>query len=294
MRKQIEMVGKKFGKLTVIELASNTGKKKYEKYWLCKCECGNFTIIGGSELRTGRTQSCGCLQRERTSKARKKNNTYDFIDDTILIYDDKGNYTVIDSIDFEKIKNLYWKKDCRGYWVAFDSNRGAGYSLNLHDLILFGEKYYLTISKGIMCDHKDGNRSNNRRNNLRSATRVENNRNLKIREDNTSGYSGVHYNKKGKWESYISFNKKKYTLGTYADKKEAILNRLIAQHILFKQHSRIDCKKEIDKIVFSPQDKSKALKNVISILKKGGIVMDNIKDYEDWLFGNDYKTHSEK
>lgn len=80
------MVGKKFGKLTVIELASSTGKRKYERYWLCKCECGNFKIVGGNELRTGKTQSCGCLQRERTSNARKKNNTYNFTDDTILIY----------------------------------------------------------------------------------------------------------------------------------------------------------------------------------------------------------------
>ena len=29
--------------------------------WLCKCDCGNEVAVSGSNLRTGHTQSCGCL-----------------------------------------------------------------------------------------------------------------------------------------------------------------------------------------------------------------------------------------
>src|SRR5699024_11157121 len=36
---------------------------------LCQCDCGNEAVIDGYRLRSGSTQSCGCLQRERTSKA---------------------------------------------------------------------------------------------------------------------------------------------------------------------------------------------------------------------------------
>ena len=59
----IEMVGKKFGHLTVIE---RDGSDKYgQAKWLCKCDCDNETIISvlGHNLRRGHTQSCGCERR---------------------------------------------------------------------------------------------------------------------------------------------------------------------------------------------------------------------------------------
>ncbi|MBA7643217.1 hypothetical protein ES703_50936 [subsurface metagenome] len=55
--------GKKFGKLTVIE--RNYRRKKSDgPYWLCRCECGNTSIVYGGSLRCGHTRSCGCLQKE--------------------------------------------------------------------------------------------------------------------------------------------------------------------------------------------------------------------------------------
>lgn len=51
--------GDKFGKLTVIEEVAYNGKDRHKRY-LCKCECGNETIVASSHL--GReTSSCGCL-----------------------------------------------------------------------------------------------------------------------------------------------------------------------------------------------------------------------------------------
>lgn len=53
-------VGKKFGKLTVIAYA---GKRAGMHRWKCICECGNETIVGQTLLQTGKTKSCGCLQK---------------------------------------------------------------------------------------------------------------------------------------------------------------------------------------------------------------------------------------
>lgn len=67
MAKRIDLTGQKFGRLTVIK---DTGKKNNDKraLWLCKCNCGNEVIISGKDLRNGNTQSCGCLQRDRSRK----------------------------------------------------------------------------------------------------------------------------------------------------------------------------------------------------------------------------------
>tara|TARA_Y100000593_G_scaffold47786_1_gene90415 strand:+ start:287 stop:1231 length:945 start_codon:yes stop_codon:yes gene_type:complete len=59
--KKNPMIGKKFNMLTVIERAENKGNGKLEKrYWKCKCECGNTTILPTGALKTGHTKSCGC------------------------------------------------------------------------------------------------------------------------------------------------------------------------------------------------------------------------------------------
>ena len=57
----IDLTGKIFGKLTVIERAGVT--KNGNPTWVCKCECGNETVVSGDSLRSGHTKSCGCLSR---------------------------------------------------------------------------------------------------------------------------------------------------------------------------------------------------------------------------------------
>lgn len=60
--------GKRCGRLILIK---QSGSRANRRIWECLCDCGNTTHVISSNLRTGTTQSCGCLQRERTSKARK-------------------------------------------------------------------------------------------------------------------------------------------------------------------------------------------------------------------------------
>lgn len=66
----IDLTGKRFGKLVVIERAQDkvelSGKHRIQ--WLCKCDCGNSTIVTGENLRVGKTHSCGCLVKEKLRK----------------------------------------------------------------------------------------------------------------------------------------------------------------------------------------------------------------------------------
>ena len=60
------LTGRNFGRLTVLQRAESVNKRTL---WVCKCECGKEIIAESYNLKTGHTQSCGCLQREATSKA---------------------------------------------------------------------------------------------------------------------------------------------------------------------------------------------------------------------------------
>jgi len=59
-RNTINEIGNVYGKLTVIEDAGSTETKQAKK-WKCLCECGNIKITTGTLLRTGHTNSCGCM-----------------------------------------------------------------------------------------------------------------------------------------------------------------------------------------------------------------------------------------
>ena len=63
MGKFIDLTGKKFDRLTVISRAKNT--RNGVPQWLCLCSCHKYKIIRGGDLRSGATQSCGCLHKER-------------------------------------------------------------------------------------------------------------------------------------------------------------------------------------------------------------------------------------
>lgn len=62
VKEKDNLVGKIFGKLTVIEFAQMS--KHRTRQWRCICECGKEKIIEGQSLKNGNTQSCGCLTSE--------------------------------------------------------------------------------------------------------------------------------------------------------------------------------------------------------------------------------------
>ena len=62
---RLDLVGKKFGKLEVIEFVNmkRIGKQKRASTWKCKCSCGGEIVTRGSNLMRGHTTSCGCNKR---------------------------------------------------------------------------------------------------------------------------------------------------------------------------------------------------------------------------------------
>ena len=62
MKKDLNLVGLRFGRLTVMEASDRL------LYWKCSCECGARKDISHYRLLCGKTKSCGCLRTEITRK----------------------------------------------------------------------------------------------------------------------------------------------------------------------------------------------------------------------------------
>lgn len=71
-------------------------------------------------------------------------------------------------------------------------------------------------------DHIDGDRVNNRLENLRECTHTENQRNMRRSRSNTSGVTGVYWDKKiSRWKAEVSLKSRKIYVGVFRDLKEA-------------------------------------------------------------------------
>lgn len=60
--KHRSLIGQKFGRLTVVDRAPKDARGKLR--WVCRCDCGGETTSYGFSLTSGRSSSCGCVQRE--------------------------------------------------------------------------------------------------------------------------------------------------------------------------------------------------------------------------------------
>lgn len=79
-------------------------------------------------------------------------------------------------------------------------------------------------------DHINGNRSDNKIENLRAVSRSENNHNYKMLKTNTSGFQGVYWNtQRQKWMAYIKVNNRMINLGRFKDRDDAVQARKIAK-----------------------------------------------------------------
>jgi hypothetical protein len=69
----IDITGVRFGRLVVLErhFPKNVSRMTY---WLLRCDCGNTHVTQGSNLRSGRVTSCGCLH-PRHGQSRRESMT---------------------------------------------------------------------------------------------------------------------------------------------------------------------------------------------------------------------------
>ena len=65
------MKNKIFGRLTIIRQAAKRPNTRHQ-FWYCRCVCGNTIIADIQNLKSGHTQSCGCLRRDTSKKLNLK------------------------------------------------------------------------------------------------------------------------------------------------------------------------------------------------------------------------------
>lgn len=68
--KLIDLTGRRFGRLVVKFRYKNKTKKRPQ--WICKCDCGNWHLANGGDLRSGDTRSCGCYMMDVLTTIERK------------------------------------------------------------------------------------------------------------------------------------------------------------------------------------------------------------------------------
>lgn len=230
VKTRCNLVGHKFGRLTVLEQAEDgiQPNGQHRARWLCQCDCGSDPIViyGYSLNRKNNTLSCGCLAKELVAERSIKNNIYDLSGEYGICYSSNTDeQAYFDLEDYELIKDYCWFVNNEGYMVA--KKRGMNWHIFMHHII-FG-KY---------CDHIDRNRLNNTKKNLRPATSSENSQNRSPRSDNTSGVTGVSFStNENKWIAQVRLNGKKVFYKKYISKEDAIRARLLAEKQYFGEYA---------------------------------------------------------
>jgi hypothetical protein len=124
-----------------------------------------------------------------------------------------GNVALVDAEDWERIGEYQWQ--------VFRS-RNTKYAVRYVRVFMHGELLG-ELEEGLEVDHKNGNGLDNRRSNLRVATRSQNAQNQQKQNRATSSrFKGVHWNKGSKkWIARIGIDKKRVTLGSFGSEEEA-------------------------------------------------------------------------
>lgn len=223
-----DLCGMVFGRLTVIKQTDDyvTPKGAHLAMWRCKCNCGTDYVAEGRHLQRGDTKSCGCYKAEQARLRHKKYNDFIKMNDYVIMFTFKGEEIYVDLDDFEKVRNKCWRMMSSGYIVSGDGEY-------MHRLIM-GEP------EGFDVDHIGGEqtRCDNRKFNLRIATRTQNKQNVSPQSNNKSGITGVWFNdKKQIWYASIIVNSKSIWLGSYSNKEDAVAARKKAENQFFGEFS---------------------------------------------------------
>lgn len=127
----------------------------------------------------------------------------------------QGKVAIVDDEDYEWLSRWKWFYGCGGYAGRHFRLNGKHNYLSMHRTIL-------EVPPGMEIDHKNRNRLDNRRENLRVCTRSQNEANRGIFPNNTSGIKGVSWDKVNKkWRAAIVHNCKYIHIGRYGNIEDA-------------------------------------------------------------------------
>ena len=155
----------------------------------------------------------------------KYKNEYDLSQDYGIGYTKSGFRFLFDKEDFEKIKKYYWYP-AHGYIASV----GDDYKAKR----IYMHRFIVDCPDNMVVDHINHDISDNRKCNLRICLKAENNRNVTITSQNSSGVRGVNLNnKKNRWVARITYQGKIINLGSFIHKEDAIKARKEAEILYF-------------------------------------------------------------
>lgn len=231
------LIGQRYGRLIVLEQTEDYISPKRGQHfsqWLCQCDCGNKSIVTGNNLRNGTTTSCGCYNNEIIKKKAyhnqisKKYNTFDLSNDYGIGYTSAGEVFCFDLEDYEKIKNLCWFNDGKGYLRA---------RRKLNNEKVYMHRIVTNCPDDMVIDHINHNTFDNRKSNLRIVTISQNAMNKRIASNNTSGVKGVIILDNGKAKSIITKERNVIHLGVYDNFDDAVYARKQAEKTYFGEYN---------------------------------------------------------
>lgn len=121
MAGKINLVGKKFGRLTVqfFNGHGRTSGGESKRMWKCLCDCGESSVVNTSALTSGNTRSCGCLQKEAVVELMTQHgatNTPEYM----ALQRVRSRTTNPNVVNFERYGNLgmedLWKTDFESFF----------------------------------------------------------------------------------------------------------------------------------------------------------------------------------
>lgn len=132
----------------------------------------------------------------------------------------RGQFSLIDAGDAPAVAGLYWRalwnRDTRTYYAA--AWQGS------HRRLILLHRLLLDAPAGVQVDHANHDTLNNRRTNIRLATRSQNARNRRRRADNTSGYVAVTL-QGGRWRARVRIDGTDVSLGLFDTPEQAARTR---------------------------------------------------------------------
>lgn len=170
--------------------------------------------------------------RHPFGKRRESTSKFTVIGDILTVTTKSGEVFLADSEDVELLSKYSWCKSKKGYAVA-----------NIKGKVTKMHRFIMGVSNPeVIVDHKNRDRHDNRKSNLRICTTTENARNRSVSKHCSSGFIGIRITEYGKYNVKITFSGKEIHIGNYDTLEEAIRARKIAEG---KYHGEFGSNNEI-------------------------------------------------
>ena len=186
-------------------------------------------------LLEGKTVSCGCYSKEKSvgvGKANKKYNNYDLTSKEygIGFCHNTNKEFYFDLEDYNKIKDYCWREDSNGYIVTNEPDS--------RDILLLHRMVFdLSKDDDRDVDHIYHRLYDNRKSMLRVVKHADNIKNQKLSIANTSGKTGVSWDKnRGYYTAKITVDNKDIHLGCRRNFEDAVALRLEAEEKYFGEY----------------------------------------------------------